>query len=213
MFLTDLHDDALEKQVNKLQRHPNLRYASADVRSSTAVDDVVAACVKTFGALDCLINSAGIFPEQSVQGMTDAQWKLVHEINLDGTFYACRAAAPLMRDGGSIVNLTSIAAHRGSVNHAHYASTKAAVLGFSRSLAQELAPRIRVNCVSPGPVDTAMVSQLWDAAANKILAATPMRRICRPEEVARTIAFLASDWASFITAETIHVNGGHYIYG
>jgi 3-oxoacyl-[acyl-carrier protein] reductase len=213
IFLTDRDAEGLERARRELGGGESVAVGCADITASEQVDEVVRRCANDFGALYALINSAGVFPEVGVADMTDREWRQVHAINLDGTFYACRAAAPLMADGGSIVNITSIAAHRGSTRHAHYASSKAGVLGFSRSFAQEMAPRVRVNCVSPGPVDTPMIRQLWDAAAQKILASTPLRRICTPEEVATAVVFLASDWASFITAETLHVNGGHYIYG
>ncbi len=213
VFLTDVDDNALEQALIRHDRSARVHSAVADITDSSDIDRVLNLCHRTLGGLDIVVNAAGIFPEQAVAGMTDDQWRRVHSINLDGTFFVCRSAAGLLRDKGSIVNITSIAGHRGSVRHAHYASSKAGVLGFSRSLAQELAPRIRVNCVSPGPVDTPMIRELWNEGASKILAATPLRRICTPEEVAKSVAFLASDWASFITAETLHINGGHYIYG
>ncbi len=143
--------------------------------------------------------------------MTDEQWRETIGINLDGVFYTCRAIAPLLRDGGAIVNIASMAGHRGSYQHAHYAAAKGAVLSFSRSLALELAPRIRVNAVSPGLIDTPMVKPLLAARGDELLAATPLKRLGQPEEVARAIAFLCSDWASFITGETLHINGGLYI--
>lgn len=213
VFLTDRDAEGLDRARVALGAGDRVATACADITVSEAVNEVVRRSAQHFGSIDILVNSAGVFPETSVADMTDHEWRRVHAINLDGTFHACRAAAAEMGEGASIVNITSIAAHRGSVRHAHYASSKAGVLGLSRSLAQELAPRIRVNCVSPGPVDTPMIRQLWGTAGDKILAATPLRRICTPDEVAKAVVFLASDWASFITAETLHVNGGHYIYG
>lgn len=213
VFLTDLDGEGLERARHGLAAGERVAVAPADITRSEDVRSVVDLCAHRFGSVDVLVNAAGVFPESSIAEMSDAEWRRVHAVNLDGTFYACRAASRLFGKGASIVNITSIAAHRGSVRHAHYASSKAAVLGFSRSLAQELAPRVRVNCVSPGPVDTPMIRELWDATADKILAATPMRRICTPDEVGKAVVFLASDWASFITAETLHLNGGHYIYG
>lgn len=213
VFLTDVAEAGLQAQVQRLGASSRLRHQVADVRSSAAVSAVVAQCSAIFGGLDCLVNGAGIYPAQRVVDMSDDVWHEVQQINLDGTFYACRAAAALMRDGGSIVNLTSVAAHRGSKAHAHYAASKAGVLGLSRSLAQELAPRIRVNCVSPGPVATPMIKDIWATDADQLLATIPLGRICQPEEVAKAIVFLSSDWASYITAETLHVNGGLYVNG
>ncbi|MES3003808.1 MAG: SDR family NAD(P)-dependent oxidoreductase [Pseudomonadota bacterium] len=213
VFLTDRDGETLAALREELAPAGGAGVFVADITDSRQVAQAIDRCASTHGGIDCLVNAAGIFPEQRFDRMDDEQWRRVHAVNLDGTFYACRAAVPHLREGGSIVNITSIAAHRGSVRHAHYASSKAGVLGLSRSLAQELAPRIRVNCVSPGPVDTPMIRELWDAASEKILAATPLRRICTPQEVATAVGFLASNWASFISAETLHVNGGHYIYG
>ena len=141
------------------------------------------------------------------QGATFA----VLSVNLDGVFYTCRAAIPHFSETAAIVNVASMAGHRGSVGHADYAAAKGAVLNFSRTLAMELAPRVRVNSVSPGLIDTPMVRGLMDANGAALIAGTPAKRLGTPQEVARVVAFLASDWASFVTGETVHVNGGLYI--
>ena len=144
--------------------------------------------------------------------MTDAQWRQTLAVSLDGVFHACRAAMPLLRDGGSIVNIASMAGHRGSVRHAHYAACKAAVLGFTRSLVHELSPRgVRANCVSPGIIATPMTEAVMAQNGPTLIANTPMRRFGTPEEVASVIAFLASPAAAFVTGETIHINGGLYM--
>lgn len=145
--------------------------------------------------------------------MTDDQWRQSIGINLDGVFLTCRAMIPHMRAGGAIVNLTSMAAHRGSYQHSHYAAAKGAVLSFSRSLALELAPAIRVNTVSPGLIETAMIKHRMESEGHKIVEPTALKRLGQPAEVAKVVAFLCSDWASFITGETVHVNGGLYIAG
>jgi len=216
VFLTDLRADKLAEAASSVARlgGRKVAFSPADVSISSSVEAAVAACAdQAAGGIHGVVNAAGIYPEAPVESMSDQQWSEVLRINLDGTFFVCRAVQKHLAADSSIVNLTSIAAHRGSVRHSHYAAAKAGVLGFSRSFAQEVAPRTRVNCVSPGPVDTAMIRPLMSQAGEKILAATPMRRICRADEVAKAVAFLLSDWASFITAETLHLNGGHYIYG
>ena len=109
------------------------------------------------------------------------------------------------------MNIASMAGHKGSYMHSHYAAAKGAVLTFSRSLALELAPRVRVNAISPGLIDGPMVQPLLRVRGPELIEQTPLKRLGTPDEVARSVAFLCSDWASFITGETVHVNGGLYI--
>lgn len=158
-----------------------------------------------------LTRQSGLYLDQMIQDMADAQWRQAIGVNLDGVFYTCRAAIPLLADGGAIVNIASITGHRGSYMHRHYSTAKGGVLTFSRSLALELAPRIRVNAGSPGLIDTPLIQPLLKVRGPMLIDQTPLKRLGKPEEVARTIAFLCSDWASFIIGETIHINGGLYI--
>jgi 3-oxoacyl-[acyl-carrier protein] reductase len=182
-----------------------------DATKSADSDAAVALAQQRFGGLDFLVTGAGLYLDQMIATMTDAAWRQAIGVNLDGVFYSCRAAATALRDGGAVVNIASMAGHRGSYQHAHYAAAKGAVLSFSRSLAVELAPRVRVNAVSPGLIDTPMVVPLLKARGPQLLEQTPLKRLGTPEEVARVIAFLCSDWASFVTGETVHINGGLYI--
>jgi len=178
----------------------------------SSADATVEACNEKFGGADYLVTGAGLYIDQLVETMTDAQWRQTIGVNLDGVFYICRAMIPVLRDGGAIVNIASMAAHRGSYQHAHYSAAKGAVLSLTRSLAVELAPRIRVNAVSPGLIDTPLIQPLLKVRGQQLLDATPMKRLGQPEEVANVIAFLCSDLASFLTAETIHINGGLYVH-
>lgn len=212
LLLTDLEETGLAAFAEELdetgERVATLRH---DVRSSEDASALAALCRQRFGGADFLVTGAGLYRDQLVESMTDEQWRETIAINLDGVFYSCRALGPLLRDGGAIVNIASMAGHRGSYQHAHYAAAKGAVLSFSRSLALELAPRIRVNAVSPGLIDTPLIKPLLAARGDELIRATPLKRLGTPEEVARAIAFLCSDWASFVTGETLHVNGGLYI--
>ena len=131
-------------------------------------------------------------------------------VNLDGTFYVCRAAERHLRENGSIVLLTSLAAQRGSYAHAAY-RRPGAVQSFTRSLALELAPKVRVNAVAPGIIATSMTNDLIGQKGDQLLASTPLRRFGSAEEIAGPIAFLCSPLAAFVTGEVMQVNGGIYI--
>ncbi|WP_144185714.1 SDR family oxidoreductase [Elioraea rosea] len=186
---------------------------ACDVTDTASVQDMVAEAVARFSRIDIVVPNAGVFPDAALEGMTDTAWRECLAVNLDGTMAVCRAALPHMGHGGSIVTIASVAGHRGSRGHVHYAAAKGAVLSFTRSIASELAPRgIRANAVSPGVIGTAMVTGLMAERGEAILAQTPLRRLGRAEEVAGAVLFLASDLASFVTGETLHVNGGLYMH-
>ena len=210
--LTDLDLGAVTAFARTLE--PNLNRIltlKQDTTQSADADRVMAEATRAFGGIDMLVTSAGLYRDALVAEMTDAQWQQTIAINLDGVFYTCRAAIPHMREGGAIVNIASLAGHRGSHAHAHYAAAKGGVVVFSRSLAVELAPKIRVNSIAPGLIDGPMVQNLLQLTGDKFIQATPMKRLGTADEVAGAIAFLCSDDAAFITGESLQVNGGLYI--
>lgn len=184
-----------------------------DIRDPAGVAAFAEAVRARFGGADHLVTGAGLYRGRAVAAMSEAEWQETLAVNLDGVFRSCRAFLPLLRDGGSIVNLASMAAHRGSREHAHYSAAKGAVLSFTRSLALEAAPRLRVNAVSPGLIDTPMIGELLRARGPALLEATPLRRLGTPAEVAGAIVFLCSPLAAFVTGETLQVNGGLHISG
>ena len=182
----------------------------ADV-SDPAGADVLLAAAEQLGSVDILVNNAGITRDGLMLRMSDEDWSDVLDVNLNATFRLCRAAATVMlrQRSGAIINLTSISGIRGNAGQANYAASKAAVAAMSRSLAKELARRsIRVNCVAPGFIATDMVEAMDPRIVDGVKKAIPMRRIGAPEEVARVVAFLASDAASYLTGQEIVVDGG-----
>jgi 3-oxoacyl-[acyl-carrier protein] reductase len=214
LLLTDLDTAGLEEFAVKLGA-PRSRVGTAqvDVTQSAELDDAMARCVARFGGIDFLVPMAGLYPEGGLASMSESEWRRAIDVNLNGVFLTCRSAARHLRDNSAVVMVSSIAAHRGSAMHAHYAAAKGGVLSLMRSLALELAPRTRVNAVSPGIIESEMTRTLVAARGEQLVAQTPLGRLGRPGEVASVIAFLCSDAASFITGETIHVNGGLYVAG
>lgn len=212
VLLADRDEAAAQALAQRLGRQAlPFRY---DAASSRSANDAVAVCVERFGRLDYAVPAAAVYEEHSILTMTDEEWRRTLSINLDGTFYLCRAAIPHLADGGCIVTLCSDAAHSGSLpRHAHYGASKGGVLAFTRTLARELAPRFRVNAVSPGAIDTPMIEDLLKDHREAFLAGTPLGRLGTGREVADAILFLCSERARFITGQTIHINGGAHIGG
>jgi 3-oxoacyl-[acyl-carrier protein] reductase len=183
-----------------------------DATATVDIERAIERCMTRFGKLDYLVTAAAIFEDDPFDTMTDEQWRRTISANLDSVFYICRRAVRVMTDGGAIVNVASEAAHTGgSPKHAHYGATKAGVLAFTKTIARELAPRIRVNAVSPGTIDTPMVSRWLEEHGPDYINTIPMRRLGTPRDVAQAIAFLCGEAAGYITGTTIHVNGGSYV--
>lgn len=214
LVLLDLDPGPLAALATALGAPGRVATLAGNASAQSTIDEALSMAAARFGKVDVLVPVAGIYPESPVTETSNELWRQVMDINLDGTFRLLRSAAPLMNDGGAIVTFASVAGHRGSKNHAHYAASKAGVIALTRSLAHELGHRnIRVNAVSPGTISTPMVQALVAERGDSMLSGTPLHRFGRAEEVAQAAVFLASDGASFINGETLHVNGGLFMAG
>lgn len=203
--------EAVASQIQAMGRQALTSYA--DVSNKAEVEAMAQQVLATFGHLDALVNNAGILIAGEVDGLPESVWDSVMDINAKGAFLVIQAFLPAMkaRKYGRIVNIASIGGKHGAPEQAHYSASKAAVMGFSRVLAQEVGTLgITVNCVCPGIILTDMgrvnlddpeVRGMWQAK-------TAMARIGTPEDVAGPVAFLASDDAAFVTGQTLNVDGG-----
>ncbi len=183
-----------------------------DVSQSEQAADVVARAEREFGVLDALVCNAGVaLPQQLLTDTTDEQWRKVMGVDLDGVFYTIRSAVPGMvrRQKGSIITVSSMWGVTGGSCEVAYSAAKAGVIGLSRALAKELGPsHIRVNCVAPGVIDTEMNGALDEESMAALEDETPLGRIGRGEDVARSILYLAGEESSFVTGQVLQVNGG-----
>jgi 3-oxoacyl-[acyl-carrier protein] reductase len=182
---------------------------AADVRDPAAVRAMFERVAADFGSIDIVVNNAGILRDRTIAKMTQAEWRDVIDTNLTGVFNVSKAAAEFLADGGRIINLASVSAMIGVFGQANYVAAKAGVIGLTKVLARELAKRrITANAVAPGVVLTEMGLSIPESARSQMLSQIPLARFAEPDEIANAILFLASDLASYITGQTLHVNGG-----
>jgi len=185
----------------------------AGVSHPDEVQAMMDTAVERFGGIDILVNNAGVNRDRTLKRMTPEDWRDVMSVDLDGVFYCCSAAVPylIQRGGGAVINMSSIVGQMGNVGQSNYAAAKAGMIGFTKSLAQELVRHnITVNAVCPGFIATDMVNSLSDEVKAALLARIPMGRFGLPEEVARLVRFLATEGA-YITGQHFDINGGMYM--
>ena len=182
---------------------------AADVRFPDQLAHMVAKTLGTFGGLNILVNNAGILRDKSFKKMEQNDWQDVIDTNLTGVFNSCKAAVEHLAEGSAIVNVASLSAVTGFFGQANYASAKAGVITLTKVLSKELARKnIRVNAIAPGVVDTEMGKSIPEENRKAMIANVPLGRFAEPGEIADVIVFLCSDMASYVTGQTIHVNGG-----
>ncbi|MEX3811884.1 3-oxoacyl-ACP reductase FabG [Paraburkholderia sp. BR13439] len=190
------------------------RGAVLDVNDVAAAEALIDGTVKEFGALNVLVNNAGITQDQLAMRMKDDDWDAVVDTNLKSVFRLSRAVLrPMMKaKGGRIINITSVVGSAGNPGQINYAAAKAGVAGMTRALAREIGSRgITVNCVAPGFIDTDMTKALPEEQQTVLKTQIPLGRLGSPEDIAHAVAFLASPQAGYITGTTLHVNGGMYM--
>jgi 3-oxoacyl-[acyl-carrier protein] reductase len=187
------------------------RAIKADVTDTTEVKSLVKETRKAFDKIDVLVNNAGITRDNLLIRMREKDWDAVLDVNLKGAFNTTKAVSRVMmkQRAGTIINIASVVGLMGNAGQANYSASKAGLIGFSKSIAREMAPRnITVNAVAPGFIETAMTDELSDEVVAEMTDNIPLEDFGQPEDVADTVLFLASDAANYITGEVIRVDGG-----
>ena len=218
--ICDLKAEAVNNTAELIRSEGGRAFTGiVDVREQSQVTAWIAEVIERFGKIDCLFSNAGVNARATVANMTLAQWSLLIDTHVTGTFNFCQAVLRHMvpRQSGAIVITSSDFAIVGVANAANYCAAKTALYSLTKSLALEFAPRIRVNAIGPGPIDTPLLRanrtpEEFEAARRAFEARLPMKRLGKPEEVAAVVDFLLSDRASFITGQLLQPNGGQVMW-
>jgi len=208
------NQQAQEVKQAILQQGGRAEIFQADVSKKEEAERLVAQVVETFQGIDILVNNAGIREDELFVRMTDEKWDKVIQVNLYSTYYVTKAVVPYMlkKKWGRIINVTSLGPFVGSPGQTNYTASKMALVGFTHSLARELAPKgITANLIAPGLIDTDFTRDLQERFVDIVIKAIPIGRFGKPSEVAGAVVFLASEEASYITGNTLHINGGGYM--
>ncbi len=188
-----------------------------DITSLETSQKLVHEAVRAFGKLDIVVANAGIWEGAPIEHLDEQLWDRVLNSNLKGTWAMCHAAVPELRRGGrgAITIISSTAGQRGEAGYSNYAASKGGQISFAKSLASELAPQIRVNCVAPGWVDTELNRSEFERSGRyeEIARSIPLQRVATPDDIAHSVVFLSSDWARHISGEVLNVNGGAVLCG
>jgi 3-oxoacyl-[acyl-carrier protein] reductase len=196
------------------KKYPNVKIQRFDILDHPRIEEFINEVALELGGLDILINNAGINRDNLSIRMKNEEWKKVIDVNLTSTFLLCKYSIKIMLKNkfGRIVNVTSIVSHTGNLGQSNYAASKAGIIGMSKSLAIEYARKnITINCVSPGFIATDMTKNIVEKVKIFLISRIPMGKLGSGEDVSNCVAFLSSDSASYVTGETLHVNGGMYM--
>ena len=211
IFTIGTNVDNLKIIQNKF---PKIKTSNFNLENHQKIEELVKEAKDKLGGLDIVINNAGITKDNLAIRMSDDEWNKVININLTAVFLICKNSIKFMmkESYGSIINISSIVGHTGNPGQANYSSAKAGIIAMSKSLAKEYAKKnIRINCISPGFIDTKMTKAINEDFKKKLMQNIPMARLGTGNDIANSAIFLASDLSSYITGETIHVNGGMYM--
>src|SRR4051794_124380 len=194
--------DALAATLRALPSKPAVHALAGDVRDAAQVEALMGQVKQTCGGLDVLVNNAGIIRDRTLKKMALDEWHAVIQTNLDGVFHCCKYGTEIMRDGGRIVSISSVAALVGFHGQTNYAAAKAGVIGITRVLAKELARRqITANAIAPGMIQTAMMGEIKPDVLAEYLKAIPAGRFGTPEDIANAVLFLASEESGYISGQ------------
>ena len=203
------------EKLNLLQKeNSGLKVKKFDISNHSKIEEFIENASNELGGLDILINNAGVNADNLSLRMKDEEWKKVVDVNLTSTFLLSKYAIKKMLKNkfGRIVNITSIVGHSGNLGQSNYSASKAGIIGMSKSLAIEYAKKnITVNCVSPGFIVSDMTNNLPEKVKDQLTSRIPMARLGNGDDVSNCVAFLSSESTSYVTGETIHVNGGMYM--